>query len=96
MDLLFREYASPFLLLDQLIPQGKLCEFLDTFEESKQEKELWEFYIHKLPAWDERTFEEFKNGLGVGEKNKQERPSDEQLETIIGNSYGILKDFKLE
>ncbi|MDO5361978.1 MAG: hypothetical protein Q4F03_04930 [Eubacteriales bacterium] len=96
MDLLFREYASPFILLDQMVSHGRLCEFITTFEESKAEKETWEFYIHKLPAWDSRTYDEFKSQVLRGAHQQQEKPSDEELETIIGISFDVLKDFKIE
>lgn len=96
MDLLFREYASPFVLLDVLIPQGRLCDFLDNLEEVKQEKELWEFYIHKLPPWDGRTFEKFKQDLNIREKcSTVIKPSKEQLETTVKLSYALLSSFTL-
>ena len=97
MDLLFKRYASPFLLLDGVIAQGQFCDFLDSLEEQKQEEELWEFYIHKLPSWDDRTYDQFKKELKVGKPNrKTKRPSDEQLETITRHSYELMKDFTIE
>lgn len=95
MDLLFREYASPFILLDRVIGAGQLMDFLKVFDEKQQHNELWEFYIHKLPPWDERTFEQFKHDLKIGQ-SKIERPSDEQLETTIKESYKIMQNFEIE
>ena len=94
--MLFKRYASPFLLLDQIISEGKMCEFLDKLAEIKQEEEEWEFYIHKVPSWDERSFEEFKNDLRKNNNVVEfEKPSDEQLKTTVQNSYKVLKDFKI-
>lgn len=95
MDLLFREYASPFILLDKVIGAGQLMDFLEVFDEKQQHNELWEFYIHKLPPWDERTFEQFKHDLHVG-KPKFERPTNEQLETTIKDSYKIMQNFEIK
>ena len=95
MDLLFREYASPFILLDKVIGAGQLMDFLEVFDKKQQHNELWEFYIHKLPPWDERTFEQFKHDLHVG-KPKIERPTDEQLETTIKDSYKIMQNFEMK
>lgn len=94
MDLLFREYTNPFILLDKVIEYGQLTDFLKVFEEKQYYNELWEFYIHKLPPWDERTFEEFKHDLHVG-KIEIEKPTDEQLETTVKNSYQIIESFNI-
>lgn len=96
MDLLFKEYASPFVLLDEVISAGQFCDFLETFEEQREERQTWEFYIHKLPPWDERTFEQFKSDLKLGSRKKIERPSDEQLETTVRDSFTMLNTFKIK
>lgn len=97
MDLLFKEYASPFVLLDEVISAGQFNDFLDTFEEQREERQMWEFYIHKLPPWDERTFEKFKHDIHFGSKKKVkiERPSDEQLEATVRNSFEMLNGFEI-
>lgn len=46
-----------------------------------------------LPPWDERTFEQFKHDLKVGNKPKGERPTKEQLEATIKDSYKIMPKF---
>ncbi len=97
MDLLFREYASPFILLDSVIPAGMFCNFLDTFERKHEEKIRWEFYIHKLSVWDQRSWEEFNRDLDFGTATKKpERPSDEELTETVKRSYRIMKNFNPE
>lgn len=97
MDLLFKEYASPFILLDSVISAGRFDDFLDTFDEQRKERELWQYYIHKLPPWDSRSFDEFKRNINTGKrKPKIERPSDEQLEATVKESYEMLKNFEFE
>ena len=97
MDLLFREYASPFVLLDSVISAGRFDDFLDTFEAKREERQLWEFYIHKLPPWDDRSFDRFKQDIHYkGERKRVERPSDEQLEATVKESFEMLNDFTMQ
>lgn len=59
MDLLFKRYASPFLLLDNFILTNSLSEFIDDFfrfvGEEIKEKSEWEFFLHKVydKSWKE-------------------------------------------
>lgn len=95
MDLLFKEYASPFVLLDEVISAGMFTEFLKTFEEQRTERQLWEYYINKIPAWDERSFDQFKKDITGGKVQEIERPSDEHLGTVVKDSFDMIKDFRL-
>ena len=60
MDLLFTRYASPFLLLDQLILTNSLSGYIDDLftiiSEEKQEQTMWEFFLHKVY---DKTWKEF-------------------------------------
>jgi hypothetical protein len=96
MDLLFRTYADPFTLLDQMIPAGQFVNFLKTFTQKNEEKYRWEFYLHKLSAWDERTWEEFNHDLDFGTAKGLERPSDQVLTDTVKESYNIMKNFNPE
>ena len=66
MDLLFKRYASPFLLIDQLILTNGLDKFIDDlFEfmgEEKQEQTKWEFFLHKIY---DKSWKEFCNEIEV-------------------------------
>ena len=52
MDLLFKRYASPFLLIDNLILIGSSSSFVDDFinfiNKEKEEQINWEFFLHKV------------------------------------------------
>ena len=52
MDLLFKRYASPFILLDNLIATTSLRDFIDDFykfiNEEKQEESNWQFFLHRV------------------------------------------------
>ena len=96
MDLLFHEYASPFLLLDGVIATGRFVEFIDTFEKQADERFRWDYYIHKIPPWNDITWEDFNRQLGVTNTPVGEvTMSKEQLETTIQYSYNMMKDFEI-
>lgn len=96
MDLLFREYHDPFSLLDSVISVGAFCRFLNSFNKSHQEKIRWEFYIHKLSPFDERSWDEFNRDLDLGTAREQERPSEDELVETVKNSFEIMKNFNPE
>ena len=55
MDLLFKRYASPFLLLDSLILTNSLNNFISNFIDFVNKDKEWEFFLHKIydQTWDE-------------------------------------------
>lgn len=59
MDLLFKRYASPFVLLDNLILIGSSSSFIDDLinltNKEKEEQVQWEFFLHKVfdKSWKE-------------------------------------------
>ena len=59
MDLLFKRYASPFILLDNLILTSSSSSFIDELSDliskEKEEQLQWEFFLHKVydKSWKE-------------------------------------------
>ena len=59
MDLLFKRYASPFVLIDNLILTSSSSSFIDDFlnitKDEKEEQIRWEFFLHKVfdKSWKE-------------------------------------------
>lgn len=96
MDLLFKEYASPFVLLDEVISSGRLMEFLDVFEHQRNERTKWEFYIHKLPPWNTDTWEEFNQKLNKDANTNIQTATPEQLEATVSESFSMLQGFNPE
>ena len=95
MDLLFHEYASPFLLLDGVISSGRFVEFIETFEKQREERSRWEYYIHKIPPWNDITWDEFNGQIDNQSVQADITMTEEQLETTIKNSYNVMKNFKM-
>lgn len=102
MDLLFKRYASPLILLDNMIAGNRLFNFIVEFmqmcrDENEKEKE-WEFFLHKV---HDMSFEEFQRK--IRQEAPEQKPEaaaatyDEQyVETTIQNSRNILKRFNLK
>ena len=86
MDLLFTRYASPFLLLDQLILTNSLSGYIDELftiiSEEKQEQTMWEFFLHKVY---DKTWKEFCEETKISNDTK-----DVDLgETVLKSKTGI-------
>ena len=95
LDLLFIEYASPFILLDTVIQTGQFVDFLETFRRKREERIRWEYYIHKLSPLDDRSWDQFNRDLDGGIV-MEERPSDEEITETVKQSYKIMKGFNPE
>ena len=89
MDLLFKRYASPFLLIDQLILTNGLDKFIDDLfkfmEEEKQEQTKWEFFLHKIY---DKSWKEFCNEIEVSNVE-----NDVDIAETLNNSKNILNNF---
>lgn len=75
MDLLFKRYASPFLLLDSAISSCGLLDFVSDFvkfkTEDDEQKMLWEFYLHKVHDKPYKVFLEDMESQKVAAKTAQ-------------------------
>lgn len=88
--MLFKRYASPFLLLDRAIATGSFDEFVDEFisiiNKEIEEETQWQFYLHKIY---DMTYEEYLGTIKQPEKN--EKPVN--FEVTIQDSYDIINGF---
>lgn len=89
MDLLFNRYASPYLIVDEMISACRFYEFVTNLTESESNQKLWEFFLHKVK--DGQSFNDWKASLETGERNDEV----EQIETAINDSFDILNGFDL-
>ena len=92
MDLLFKRYASPFILLDNLLLTNSTSEFIDDFfkfvNEEKEEQVRWEFFLHKIY---DKTWKEFINEVNISNDEKEI-----ELGATIKKSKNILNNFTPE
>lgn len=87
MDLLFKRYASPFLLIEQMIAINNFSDFVTKLLNLNDEDILWEFFLHKYMG--EQSYSEWKESL------ESREVSAEEAEEIISNSFDILNSFEL-
>lgn len=87
MDLLFKRYASPFLILDSYIENGSLTSFLRTLYEKVGEERMWEVWLYKV---DNKSFDEFKNS--IVEANEKVDNSTDTINDILSNSLDISRN----
>ena len=85
MDLLFHRYASPFLLLDQIIPSGDLSDLISTVWEIRDEEMQWQYFLSKV---FDKSFDDFREAL-----KSQKVMSQEEIETTIQDSINIMNSF---
>lgn len=92
MDLLFKRYANPFLLLDEMIASSRMLEFVDKVikirNEEQEDDTLWQFYLHKV---FDKSYEAFLRESG---KTKPIQEEAVDFEATIKKSMNMLQDFK--
>ena len=92
MDLLFSRYASPFVLLDNLVLTNSLSDFIDDMfkfiNEEKEEKTQWEFFLHKVYN---KSWKEF-----IDEINTSNEQKEIDLGATLTKSKNMLKNFTPE
>lgn len=88
MDLLFKRYASPFLLVDQMLQTGQFSTFVTDLFDFDSDERLWNIFLHKVEG---QSFNEWKASLG--QESKQVMTKNE-IETTINDSFNILNGFE--
>lgn len=91
MDLLFKRYASPFLLIDNLISAKRFLAFVKEFINITNDEEIYELWLHRI---FDKTYEEFRNEILTNNQNIE--AEDQDVETTIKDSYDTLNNFKPE
>lgn len=86
--MLFKRYANPFVLLDEYISSGCLCEFVIKFIDEINEQQMREVWLHKV---FDKSYDAFKSEMENYSKATQ--TTEEELETTISNSKEILSNF---
>ena len=86
MDLLFKRYASPFLILDGFIESGQFCRYIQHMLDRHNEEMIYDIWIHKVY---DKAFPDFKNE--IMNATRQQKPVN--LETTVRESENILKNF---
>lgn len=88
MDLLFKRYASPFLLVDQMLQTGQFSTFVTELFDFDSDERLWNIFLHKVEGL---SFIEWKASLGQESNQKMTK---NEIETTINDSFDILNGFE--
>ena len=92
MDLLLKRYASPFVLLDNLIFTNSTSDFISdlikTINEEQEKKELWDFFLHKVY---DKSWKEFVDEINISKEQKEV-----DLGATLTKSKNMLKNFTPE
>ena len=88
MDSLAKRYASPFVVLDEMIHQGRLLEFVLELWKIEDEEKTWEVWLHKVY---DKTWKEWKEDLKA--KARAREASESELEATVTNSKQLLDGF---
>ena len=95
MDLAYREYSSPFSLLDAVIASGRLTDWIDQFLDAHKEKIQWEHWLNKIheQSWSD-YLEESK-----AEEESQKRLAAlaswdrSEVEATVQHSFDMMRNF---
>lgn len=88
MDLLFKRYASPFLLVDQMLLTGQFSTFVTEIFDFDTDERLWNIFLHKVEG---QSFNDWKASLG---QESPQRMTKNEIETTINDSFDILNGFE--
>ena len=87
MDLLFKRYANPYLILDEVIEQERLVEFVYELDLIKQDEKIFDIWLHKIY---DKDYVDYKESCMPKTKPKI---SNDNLEAAVKNSKEMLINF---
>ena len=86
MDLIFKRYSNPYLILNEMILYGSFSDFVNEIISNYNDELLYQLWLSNNP-YNKVEYVDFKKSL----INPVETKS---LETTIEDSYKMLNDFK--
>ena len=89
--MIFKRYSSPFSLLDPLIENNQLSDFITTIHNKYVEDLEYELWLHKVY---DKSFEEFKKDMSISKDAQSGYMEDEDIKTTVKKSYDILSNFR--
>ena len=84
-------YGDPLIFLDGLVSMRQVGPGLIAFLERKEEREMWDVYLHKV--FDDISFPEFKEKV-MANARKERGMSKQEREREVAKSQNILQNFK--
>lgn len=97
MDMVFKRYANPMILLGQMIRSRRLTEFVGEFirihNKEIEEQTTWDVWLHKVFDLSYQDFLSKINTKTSTETDKKNEPTAQELESIVKDSWGTLNSF---
>lgn len=82
------------IILDKMIMTGRfaefVCEFVRIRNEEIESQTRWEFWLHRV---FDMTYQEFISRINGTEAAGEDTPSQQELQTIVNDSWGTLNSF---
>lgn len=94
MDLIFKRYSSPFFIINEMIANNQLVEFINKLYDITNDEKIYEFWLHRVYG---QSFEEYKGSLNVQKNSSDARDySKEKVDVnkVVSQSMDILNDLK--
>jgi hypothetical protein len=90
---MYQRYSNPLEIMDVMIDSGRLfefiCEMFAIRREEIEEKQMWEYWLHKV--W-EGSYAQFRESA-LNDENNNAAPTHEDLSRIASESANMLMNF---
>lgn len=94
--MLFKRYANPMIILEQMIRTQRFSEFINEFvrirNEELEDRTQWEFWLHKV---FDKTWAQFIEAVEGNKSVEEKMPTQDELERTVNESKKIFNDFCL-
>ena len=94
--MLFKRYANPMIILEQMIRTQRFSEFINEFvriqNEELEDRTQWEFWLHRV---FDKTWAQFIEVVEGNSSVAENKPTQDELEQTVRESKKIFSDFCL-
>lgn len=94
--MLFKRYANPMIILEQMIRTQRFSEFINEFvriqNEELEDRTQWEFWLHRV---FDKTWAQFLEAVEGNSSGAENMPTQDELEQTVMESKKIFSDFCL-
>lgn len=94
--MLFKRYANPMIILEQMIRTQRFSEFINEFvriqNEELEDRTQWEFWLHRV---FDKSWAQFLEVVEGNNSVAENMPTQDELEQTVMESKKIFSDFCL-
>lgn len=88
MDLVFSRYSSPFQLIDTLIENNQLNDWIYDFVDIVNEDKIYNLWLHKGVF---TSYEEFRNGINL---KSSEQSESFDVNEVLESSMSVIDEIQ--